>query len=124
MNFSQSVITCFKNYANPNGRASRSEFWYWQLFGLIVIAAGECLDLVVFSNGSSQIITSVLSLFFFIPNYAVQIRRLHDVDRNGWWLFIGLTIIGFFFPLLVWACRKGTEGPNRFGEDPLKILCA
>lgn len=122
MNFSQTLVSCFKNYANPHGRASRAEFWYWQLFGLIVILAGELLDLLVFSSSGSQTITSVLSLFFFIPNYAVQIRRLHDVDRNGWWLLIGLTIIGFFYPLLYWACMKGTTGPNRFGEDPTQAI--
>ena len=57
----------------------------------------------------------------FIPTLAVQVRRLHDVDRSGWWVLMYFTIIGYFFPLIYWLCKRGTEGANRFGPDPLDV---
>jgi uncharacterized membrane protein YhaH (DUF805 family) len=64
---------------------------------------------------------SLLLLILLIPTFAVAVRRLHDVDRSGWWLLMYFTIIGIFFPLLIWKCTKGTYGANRFGPDPLGI---
>lgn len=58
------------------------------------------------------------SLFMFIPALAVAIRRLHDTDRSGWWLFIGMIPLIGFIVLLVFWCSEGTRGPNRFGPDP------
>jgi uncharacterized membrane protein YhaH (DUF805 family) len=60
----------------------------------------------------------VTSVILFLPGLAVGIRRLHDIDRSGWWVLITLTIIGIIL-LLVWACMRGTPGSNRFGTDPL-----
>jgi uncharacterized membrane protein YhaH (DUF805 family) len=53
-----------------------------------------------------------------LPAIAISVRRLHDIDRTGWWVLIGATIIGHIL-LLVWFCTKGTPGRNRFGPDPL-----
>ncbi len=63
-------------------------------------------------------LTTPLVLALFLPNLSVQIRRLHDVNRSGWWVLIGLTGIGVI-PLIIWACMKGTSGTNSFGADPL-----
>ena len=53
-----------------------------------------------------------------IPNISVAVRRLHDIDRTGWWFLIAFTIIGALV-LFIWACMRGTPGPNRYGPDPL-----
>jgi uncharacterized membrane protein YhaH (DUF805 family) len=63
-------------------------------------------------------IYSLWALITFIPNLAVAIRRLHDTDRSGWWLFIGLIPLIGMIVLLVFLCTEGTRGPNRFGPDP------
>ena len=60
-----------------------------------------------------------LQLFIIIASTCLVIRRLHDVDRSGWWYLIVFTIVGMI-PLLIWYCTKGTEGDNRFGVDPLQ----
>ena len=60
----------------------------------------------------------VVSLALLLPSIAVAIRRLHDLDRTGWWFLLVFTGIGAIV-LLVWDCMKGTTGPNRFGTDPL-----
>ncbi len=61
---------------------------------------------------------SLWSLFLFIPALAVTIRRLHDTDRSGWWIFISMVPLIGFIVLLVFWLSEGTRGPNRFGPDP------
>jgi uncharacterized membrane protein YhaH (DUF805 family) len=64
-------------------------------------------------------LSTIFSLAIFIPFISVSVRRLHDVNRSGWWLLIELTIIGLLFPILYWFCKKGDEGENRFGPKPI-----
>jgi uncharacterized membrane protein YhaH (DUF805 family) len=121
MNFSQAVASGFKNYARfalDKGRASRSEFWYWSLFATLVSFVGLAVDLIAFPEYAISPVATALDAALLLPNVGVSIRRLHDIDRGGWWLLIAFTVIGLIL-LLVWDCRKGTDGPNRFGPDPL-----
>ncbi len=74
--------------------------------------------MVAFSNAAVSPLNSLVSLALFLPGLAVSVRRLHDLDRTGWWLLLVFTVIGVIL-LLVWDCMKGTPGPNRFGPDPL-----
>jgi uncharacterized membrane protein YhaH (DUF805 family) len=60
----------------------------------------------------------LVGLGLLLPNIAVSIRRLHDLDRTGWWFLLVITVIGTIV-LFVWSCMRGTIGPNRFGPDPL-----
>ncbi len=69
-------------------------------------------------NDVIKTIILIFDLVTLIPGLAVSTRRLHDTDRSGWWILISLTIIGII-PLIFWYATKGTEGGNRFGEDPL-----
>ena len=62
----------------------------------------------------------ILSIVTFMPSIAVSIRRLHDLNKSGWWLLLALTIIGII-PLFIWIVSKGTQGKNRFGDYPLKL---
>jgi uncharacterized membrane protein YhaH (DUF805 family) len=118
MNFPQAVATVLKKYAVFSGRASRSEYWYFVLFYFLGSIAASILDAVVFQSTDKRVFSTIFALIMFLPILGVEIRRLHDVDRRGWWIFIKITIIGMIYPLLVWECRKGTAGPNRFGDDP------
>lgn len=118
MNFLQAVATCFRKYAVFSGRAARSEYWYFVLFYTLGHIAASILDAVILRTPNSQVFSSLFDLILFLPFLGVEIRRLHDVDRSGWWVFISLTIVGLIYPLLVWKCRKGTVGPNRYGDDP------
>lgn len=116
MQFQSAVVSGFRNFATFSGRASRSEYWYWVLFAILVAIVSSILDAMMFA--SSQTIEGLTSLILFLPGLAVSVRRLHDIDRSGWWFLIAFTIIGLIL-LLVWACARGTAGPNRFGPDPL-----
>jgi uncharacterized membrane protein YhaH (DUF805 family) len=72
-------------------------------------------------GGIGLILLGIFALAILIPSLAVQVRRLHDTDRSGWWILLGVVpIINYIgaIVLLVFYCLEGTRGPNRFGEDP------
>ena len=110
MGFTDAIASGFRKYVEFNDRAARSEFWYWMLFTFI---GGAALQMI--SDG----LAAAFSLATLLPSIAVGVRRLHDVDRSGWWVLIWLVpLIGWIF-IIVWGCTRGTAGPNRFGPDPL-----
>ncbi len=120
MNFIEAVKSGFHNYVNFSGRAVRSEYWYWTLFATVVAVVFGLIDEWLYPGdqmGAFSVVDILVSLALILPGIAVSIRRLHDIDRTGWWLLLGLTIIGGFV-LLYWACVRGTAGPNRFGPEP------
>ena len=135
MDFTSAIKSGFSNYAYFSGRASRSEYWYWTLFTVIVgFALGfiegalglYMIDPVLLDPempeygeiGGLGLLSPIANLALFIPSLAMIWRRVHDVDKSGAWWFIWLTCVGAIV-LLVWAATKGTAGPNRFGPDPL-----
>lgn len=115
MNFVDSIKLGFSNYVNFTGRACRSEYWYWALFVLIGFIVAEIIDAVI----GVAVFYTLFALAVLLPNIAIGVRRLHDLDRSGWWLLLGLIPLIGAIILLVWFCSKGTDGPNRFGEDRL-----
>ena len=121
MNFTQAIASGFQNYVNFSPRAARSEFWFWTLFSVLASIAAGLVDLAVFPDADVSPVNSLVGLALFLPGLAVSVRRLHDLDRTGWWLLLGFTVIGALV-LIYWACLRGTLGPNRFGPAPLPAL--
>ena len=83
-------VKCIKNYVNFRGRARRAEYWNFILFSLIFYVVAKILDMMLFSS-NTEVITTLFSLFIFLPQLAVQVRRLHDTGRSGMrilWLYI------------------------------------
>ncbi|NDW53303.1 DUF805 domain-containing protein [Aliiroseovarius sp. PrR006] len=119
MDFQTSVRTCFQKYVTFSGRASRSEFWWFTLFLVIGSFALTLVDIMLLGSETLSPLSSLFSLATFLPGLAVAVRRLHDRDRSGWWyLLILVPLIGIIV-LIVWWASIGTDGPNRFGHDPL-----
>lgn len=120
MDFQTAVKTCFSKYVTFSGRAARSEFWWFNLFVIVVTLVLTGADFIVFGmQDLFSPLSDLFSLAAFLPGLAVLSRRLHDLDRSAWWmLLIFVPIVGWII-LLIWNCTKGTEGPNRFGHDPL-----
>ncbi len=125
MNFNQAISAGFANYTVFFGRATRSEYWFWILFAAIGMFVTQALDSALFVqtslSGLSPLhspLNSVFILALLLPSLAVQVRRLHDLDRPGWWLLLVFTGIGILL-LLYWSSREGTPGDNRFGPHPL-----
>lgn len=104
MTFSDSISTCFSKYATFDGRASRSEYWWWFLFTFLVSGATGMV---------SDTLSGLFSLAVLLPSLAVGARRLHDTDRSGWLLLLWLIPIVGWIILIVWAVQEPKE-PNRF----------
>lgn len=110
MSFIESIRACFSNFANFNGRASRSEYWWFALF-------------IVIGNVALSMVSDMLSLVFclavLVPSIAAAARRLHDTDRSGWLQLIALVPLVGWLVVIYFLVQPGTAGSNRFGNAPL-----
>ena len=114
MDFISAIKSGFSNYANFSGRASRSEYWYFTLFSIIVNLGAGLIDQIL----GIYIVAGLAGIALIVPGLSIAWRRLHDLDKSGAWWFIWFTCVGIIV-LFVWFVTKGTAGPNRFGPDPL-----
>ena len=114
MNFSDSLITCLKKYFVFKGRASRSEYWWFQL-----IVTPSYFISTLFNNEISYLFLGI-TLFTFIPAISAGVRRLHDTNRSGFFLLISFIPFIGGIVLLFLLIPEGTKGKNKFGPDPLK----
>jgi uncharacterized membrane protein YhaH (DUF805 family) len=121
MGFTKAIKAGFQNYVGFNGRAARSEYWYWTLFVYLLLIVAWLIDMTVFGFNTTGVnpMTVLAALATLLPTLAVSARRLHDIDRSGWWALLIFTVIGYVV-LIYWACLRGTVGTNRFGPDPLE----
>jgi uncharacterized membrane protein YhaH (DUF805 family) len=100
-------LTVLKKYAEFNGRARRSEYWYFTLFSTLV-----SIGLILADAGlKTEYLYTVYSLGVLVPSIAAGVRRMHDVNKSGWYILIPIYN-------LVLAFTDGTEGPNQYGNDP------
>ena len=125
------MLLPYRRYAEFSGRSRRREFWLWALF---IFLAGIVIDalfgrpmvtridsFVSYStalSGTGGLVHGLFNLANFVPGLAVGTRRLHDIDRSGWWQLLWFVPIIGWFTLLVFYCLDGNSGPNRFGSDP------
>lgn len=139
LTFPEAVKVCFKKYFNFKDRASRSEYWYFTLFGLIVYAIGFGL---MFISYKLFWLLIVFSIPLIIPFIAVTTRRLHDINKSGWFQLLSVPAgileaafqaqksLEILFMIIGWGCgiylfilyiQEGDKKHNRFGENPLRI---
>jgi len=100
MTFTESIQTCFSKYADFNGRATRSEFWWWVLFVILATIAANIL------NDKLGILVSLGTL---LPYIAVTARRLHDTNRSGWWQLIGIIPVIGWIIMIVWCAQESAS---------------
>jgi uncharacterized membrane protein YhaH (DUF805 family) len=116
----------FENYANFNGRARRSEYWYFTLVNLLIaisfiifgVIVGEVLKDIATGLVIAYGLCVLYALLTLLPNLGLLVRRLHDIDKSGWFYFIAfIPFVGSIW-LLVLFCTEGTRGVNQYGADP------
>lgn len=114
----------FENYANFSGRARRAEYWYSALMNFILIIPFYGLAIAGVAMDSSSLsflgigAYILIALGVLIPGLAVAVRRLHDINKSGWYYFIGLIPFIGAIILLVWFFTDGDRFPNNYGPDP------
>ena len=106
MDFVQAIKSCLGQYATFSGWATRSEFWWFFLFQVLVMVATSMLG---------DVINGIASLALLLPALAVGARRLHDIGRTGRWQLLLLSGIGFLV-LLYWWVQPGEGAGNIYGE--------
>ena len=107
MTFGESIATCFKKYATVEGRASRSEYWWFFLFSVILQVAADIIG--------GQALAGLVTLAMLLPGVGVGGRRLHDIGRSAWWLLIGLIPLIGALVLIYWFVQP-SAGSNQYGE--------
>ena len=119
INFFDSINICFTKFFNFKDRASRSEYWWFYLFFWVVIFLAAFSE--SFKDSYLSILFGLVILIAWIPLISVSVRRLHDVNKSGWYFFIG--IIPYLGPLffLFFTLEKGTLGNNNYGKFPLQF---
>ena len=116
MGFGQAVGSCFRKYGSFQGRARRSEYWYFVLFGILVSIPAAILDNIFAPHEADGPFSAVLSLVLFLPQISVTVRRLHDTGRTGWWLgglFLYLAGAVMLSMMVIFGpAGRGTTGPG------------
>lgn len=113
INWFMKVLT--NHYFDFNGRARRAEFWWFILVVMVISIVLNVLDSMVHLGG---ILGGLFSLAILLPELGVMVRRLHDTNRSGWWLFIALVPLVGIVLLIIWYAAEGTKGSNTYGADP------
>ena len=108
------------NYFNFNGRARRSEYWWFALANFVLSIVLSLLDGMLGLNGSFGVgVLSIIgSLALLLPGLGVSARRLHDIGKSGWMLLIGLIPCVGFILLIIWFAKDGDPNPNEYGPSP------
>ncbi len=149
MGFGDAIRSCLRKYVDFSGRARRAEYWWFVLFAILLGIVTAILDRIVAPGMAAKgtgPVSMLGSLALLLPSLGVSVRRLHDIDRTGWWILIFyvavavlvvvalgaaftghpataalllLVMCAFCIWLIVWFVTKGTAGPNRFGPDPV-----
>ena len=114
MSFTDAIRDGFSKYVTFSGRSSRSAYWWWYLFGILVLVVSLAID---YALGAGGILYVLVALAMLLPNLAVLVRRLHDAGHSGWWLLIGLLPLIGAIVLLVFTLQ-GSDHPNQWGNGP------
>ena len=115
--FQEAVIRAIKdNYCNFNGRASRSEYWWYCLFAVIL---GVVISVVFsFSQTAVSVVSGIVNLALLLPGLGLCVRRLHDVGKSGWWIFLAFIPVIGAIVLIIWFCQPSQPQTNAYGPEP------
>ena len=124
MTFTDAIATCFRKYADFNGRARRSEYWKFMFFTMII----EVLSGVIFSTiipltveiRGAEISLAYIAVYliFILPKLAVTVRRLHDIGKSGWFYLISLIPVVGHIIFFIWCVKDSEARTNKYGKDP------
>ncbi|MBQ9940365.1 MAG: DUF805 domain-containing protein [Clostridia bacterium] len=107
-------IQSIKNYCNFSGRARRTEYWMFALVNMVISFVLGAIDAII----GIPVFSTLYELFILVPALALSARRLHDINKSGWFILINLIPLVGAIITLVFAVTPGTVGANNYGDDP------
>ncbi|MDE5903612.1 MAG: DUF805 domain-containing protein [Muribaculaceae bacterium] len=116
--FGDAVRLFFQNYANFNGRASRSMYWWVVLFNFIVACAIGVIGAIIGSETMAKFLDGIYTLAVLVPSLSIGVRRMHDIGKGGGWIFISLIPFVGWIWYIVLCCTDSEPYDNRFGPVP------
>ena len=108
----------YKKSFTISGRASRSEFWFFQLFYVLILLV---LGMPIIGGYIPYHPLLIFVLLSIPAMFCIQVRRFHDLGKSGWWMLLNLVPAIGGYIVLVWYCFKGTIGPNEFDDESDKV---
>ena len=124
VDFPEAVKLGFQRYIDFSGRSSRAEYWWFTLFIVLVDVIVTAVDTVVLGTDLRDIglLSTVWQLATLIPSLAIGVRRLHDIDKSGWWILLWFVLVIGWIVLIVWAIKRSDKGPNKYGPSPRQAI--
>ena len=116
VNFGQAIVLFFVNYFEFSGRSSAGAYWYFALWSVLLVILSAVIDLTFDLVDKYLKFNNLFSLVTLLPGISLSVRRLHYINRSGWWLLLSITLIGLI-PLIYWACQRGDRVENDYGSD-------
>ncbi len=111
MSFKDSIVTCFSKIVTFDGRARRSEYWWFALFVSIING-------VIAAILGQGMLAGVVSFLIALCSLSVSVRRLHDIGKSGWFVLLDLIPVVGWIILIVWYCKDSEPGDNKYGPNP------
>ncbi|WP_242678554.1 DUF805 domain-containing protein [Psychrobacter pygoscelis] len=109
---------CLRNYVNFGGRARRKEYWYFYLVVTMIYIVAAIIDFILDTDG---ILISIVGVAIFLPMLAVSVRRLHDINRSGWWYLVSIVPIIGGLIVLFWTCTDTYPHTNQWGAPARRV---
>lgn len=103
------------NYCNFDGRSSRSEYWW---YALAIFILSFVINLIFGQSNAGMIVSGIVSLALLLPGLGLAVRRLHDIGKSGWWIFINLIPLVGWIIFIVWMAKESEMVPNQYGPVP------
>ena len=117
MTFIESIKTVYAKYGTFSGRATRSEYWWFVLFVFLMLFAFIALVAIAKVDLKGYLAITIFVIIFCLPMISLYVRRLHDIGKSGWWIFLGLVPYIGEFVLFIFSVM-GSDGENEYGPDP------
>ena len=123
VDFTTAIGLGFNRVFDFRGRSSRAEFWWWVLFSVLGDVILSIVDVAMGTynaQSGSGLISTIFGFFILIPSIALGVRRLHDINKSGWWMLMWAVfwLVVPFIVLIWWAIKPSHRGANKYGPDP------
>ena len=121
------VLTSLKDFIKFNGRSCRTESRYFLIFNIFIGLTAGLIDMImgftieIIPGIPTLILLEITRGILILPNLSLVIRRLHDINKSGWWMLLFFTIVGII-PMFYWLYfREGDQSENNYGTIDIII---